>query len=649
MKKYFPLTNSDDFCLILLKYAIALLSDDYEKAVIYINNILSNIESFFNFFNTQIFEFNTINLDLKIEVIIVELLNNRGMCHMKLGKNNQALEDFNIALSYQNMNEFHSIVYLNRGAYFYVKKDIYKANEDFQRGLYLLTEYEKKISYIQDILQKNFDQLKSINEDTYEVSIFLELIKKIHNQKNYFLSNEILSFYTIHFDAPLLIYNLIQKKSISANYISTDFYNFLNETLSKSEPFLIYKMFNESQTEKKGINTLLSYFLGSYGDAFDIFEQIDKNEELSVTENYFYAKVVETIGVITNDNIENIYKDSVYLSINGQTDIYYLALSLRKLGYNQEAFYLFDQCNNYLPALYQKVILLNEKQEKDLQIEIIEKIIAKESKLQSNEGFLNDFNRVITPQSINNLQVLIDYAHYIEIEEAIKIIKGRYEPKTLYDSIQILHLDSMLEVLRINKIKSINAEIIANYSKQINHSNSEELKKKIIERFDYHRDATTLFNYSIQNQEKLEYFLASFIYLWDYKDNVDFYETITTLFFIEKKIDEKTFVILRFYILRIKNIEGINSKSKDINKDIILDTCKTIIKEIIKNNILYLVGYALLSAIVSYFAGNGLEKLRKGIISVKIKQPNEDYQFFKQVFENDMSEIVSKHNMSLSK
>ncbi len=565
---------------------------------------------------------------------------NRGNCYQVQKMYDEAIKDYDNAIE---LNEKSTPIYNNRGSCYFFQKKYNGAIKDFDKAIELDKKYAGAYCNRGNCYKAGFEDYNSAFED-YQCFIHLDDGVIISERLS-----TLLPFFRDYADAPMIIRQIIKK--VPALEESIHFQSLIEDIYQKTEPFEQFFQHRQSEANEREFlfSQALAYgFMGDYGQPYSIYEALDTPEiPLNFAQNYYYAQSASIIGKIYGITPNEIYNDGIsYLNAFTPTDFYYLALHHLQIGETEKALQIFEENEQYLPALYQQVIILNAENRKDEKLKIISKIKEIEANLLRNEGFLNDFKRKLHPNEKEYLPVFLDYAHYSEIEAALRIINPNHKTKAFYLAIEI-DFNKLRKDLAKEREKSYLADVQQFFStKQAIEPNL--LQEEIEETHEYliHEFEHILEKSKEISKEKLEIALAVFIRSWDLEERLKkskmkisvahYYDKVIQYFYAANKIDSLTYVVLHYYIYKTKRLIH-QEYFGESSQEAILDESK----EILKDAFVYFASAAGLAA--SFFAKLLISGGKNLIdtLQASAKGAGEDYRIFKAFFiENSIEEIL---------
>ncbi|MCU0324110.1 MAG: tetratricopeptide repeat protein [Spirosomaceae bacterium] len=578
---------------------------------------------------------------IKLDENYAFAFNNRGICYYELKRYQEAIADYTKAIK---LDENYAFAYSNRGICYHKLKRYPEAIADFTKAIKLDENYAAAYLNRGNCFREGFGDFNSALED-YQRFVYLDDGENISK----FLSN-VLPFFRDYADAPMVIWQIRNKVPALAE--SIHFQGLIEAVFNKTEPFV--EFFNHRQAEAEQREYLFSralayFFLGDYGQPFSIYEQLDSPEiPLNFAQNYYYAQATSIIGKIYDTTPHEIYQDGIeYLNAVSETDFYYLALHHLSIGETEKALQIFEENEGYLPALYQQVIILDNENRDDEKQVVIQKIKQIEANFPKNKGFLNDFSRKLHPNEKDYLSVFMDYAHYTEIEAALRIINPNHKTKPFYEAIKV-DFDQLRKDLVKEQQKSYLIEVQQFFSSN-DGTVKEEIQSEIEEVHEYLMHE---FEHILQKSEsvaadKLEMTLAVFIRSWGLEKNLadskmktdveSYYEKVIRYFYVAQKIDLPTYVILHYYIFKTKRLIHGEIFGKEGAEEVFLDHGKNLLN--IGFGVLALTG----SIMASFFAKVGISSFMRFVNESRLSKKNagEDYREFKAYFiEHCIEEIL---------
>jgi tetratricopeptide (TPR) repeat protein len=570
--------------------------------------------------------------------------NNRGLCYYDQKNYSEAIKDYDKAIE---LDPDDASTYINRGLCYNNQEKYSEAIKDYDKAIELNPDYGLAYNNRGLCFEKGFGDFNSASEDYHCF---------IHLDDGEFISENLstlLPFFRDYADAPMVIRQIINK--VPALTESIHFQGLIEDVFSKTEPFEEFFKHRQAEAEQRDFlfsEALVYFFLGDYGQPYSIYEQLDSPEiPLNFAQNYYYAQATSIIGKIYGTTPQEIYEDGIeYLNAVSETDFYYLALHHLTIGETEKALQIFEENEAYLPALYQQVIILDNENRPDEKQAIIQKIKQIEADLPKYKGFLHDFSRKLHPNEKDYLSVLIDYAHYSEIEAALRIINPDHKTKPFYQAVKVdfdqLRKDLAKEQQQVLFTK-INAEIEAqSIDKEQVQGKISGFRSDLKDKFKQKREEAKQLT-----PQQFELELAEWIYDWIKECKIteeDFFDWVLRYFAIEGKIEINTLIILHIYaikcqkaqnkILGIGSEEAILDGAKEILKTATITTPIVTSISIFGASIAPVIG----GLVVSYFAKIGVTKFVEYLNEDKnIIVWKEDYLAFKAYFiEHCIEEIL---------
>lgn len=626
---------------------------------------------------------NEFNEAIKLNPNNLQYLEHRGGCLCELGRYNDAVESFNKAI---DLNHNIANLYFNRGVTLDRLKRFEDALVDINTAIELnpnIAEYYDNKGIVLNKLEFYEDALASYNTcieiDPNYASPWLgkALVNIKKNQisdaeicfyRYIFLSQKSISrkeipiilekFHNI-FYAPFIIIRIFNEVPYLYSYIT--YKNIFNEAYQQSEDaikiidFLRSDNCNHiSKNHKKQIEGLITFFMGDPIKAKDIFNEalyIDSNDLLShyyllcCLENYYEDDKEEYI--LARDKALSIYqeyKSGKKVNEDSILKLYYAGHLLYQNDLFEEAIFCFNKSSNFLPSLYMQLLIFHElgREYQKHQTRILN-IIFKEEKIISiskkNNGFLNGIS--IWQIDINdNLmdQPFLQYAHSIEIVDALKIFYELFKPRQENEKYNKNNNNIITKEIHAFDVWKLNEQAKTKLKEKENKDIEEllffEQEKLKVELFDI--------NLFLNNTNTLdvELNIAQRIDEYFNKTDIIWLHRFVQYLYLKNKIEAQTTILLHSYIIakkqpgRKKNIIPITIAIKDI-----------IIASGISLALYNYLNSVLLNIIIS-MSGAGFIRLIEEHFKIYIgKKSNQDIPYSK--FKNNFIQFANKMKIEL--